>query len=101
MLTTLDDLVFHVPGNGFQDYLLHHLHRDQGEVDQSVVSCILLALFEDSNEICFPSVLRHVSQSPQSLKDYREWPCNDFSQLPRHLWVHPIRVYGLIYVQFA
>jgi len=38
MLTTLD-----VPGNGFQDWLLHHLPRDRGEVDQPVVPWVLLA----------------------------------------------------------
>lgn len=32
VLTTPDD--FHVLGNGFQDKLLHHLSRDEGEADQ-------------------------------------------------------------------
>lgn len=34
MLTIPDDfLVTHVHGNDFQDYLFHHLLRDQGEAD--------------------------------------------------------------------
>jgi len=38
MLTTPDDfLVLHMPGNGFQNYLPHHLPRDQGETDWTIV----------------------------------------------------------------
>jgi len=37
----------HVFGSGFQDYLLHHLPRDQSEVDLPVVPQIfLLSLLE-------------------------------------------------------
>jgi len=41
-----------VAGNGFQDQLLHHLRRDQGEADGPVVPWVLLlALLEDRSDI--------------------------------------------------
>lgn len=66
MLTTLDDfLICNLAGNGFQDYLLHHLPVDGGEVDQPVVVCVfLLALLEEAGDICFPPVFGHFPPSP-------------------------------------
>lgn len=37
--------------------MLHSLSRDRGEGDQSVFSQILIAIFEDENDICFFSPL--------------------------------------------
>lgn len=45
MLTIPDDLVLYVPGNGYQETLLHHLSR------KSVVAWLLL--FEDESNISF------------------------------------------------
>lgn len=45
MLNTPDDfLVFHVPGNGFQDELLHCVPMDQDEADQLVVPSLAVSL---------------------------------------------------------
>lgn len=52
MLTTHNYvLVPHVPEKGFQDYLFHHLPRDQGDVDQPVVLQILF--LEERSDICY------------------------------------------------
>lgn len=42
--------------------MLHSLSRDRGEGDQSVFSQILIAIFEDENDICFFSHLLETSQ---------------------------------------
>jgi len=71
MLTAPDHLLaFHVPGHGFQDLLLPHLPRDQGEADQPVVPWVLLLAVENRSDIHFPPVFRHISQLPGSIKDY-------------------------------
>jgi len=52
MLTTPDNLLFfHLFDDGLQDKLLHHLSRDGGEADRSVVPWVLLALFEDWSDM--------------------------------------------------
>lgn len=43
-----------------------------GVEDWPVVPCTFLALFEDRNDICFPSDLKHLSQLPSSFQDYWE-----------------------------
>lgn len=61
----------------------HYLHRHQGEADKLIVSwALLLVLLEDRGDICFPPVLRHLSQSPLSFKDNRQWSLNDISSFP-------------------
>lgn len=46
MLTASDDFLFpSVPGNGFQDELLYHLARDQGEAGWPALLWVLLAMF--------------------------------------------------------
>ena len=55
-------LVLHVSGSGFQEYLSHHLLRDQGEADQPVVVLVLLlALLEGRGDIFCLLVLRNLS----------------------------------------
>lgn len=58
-------LVLRMLGKGFQDELLPHLPRNQGEADQSVVLWILLLVLpEDSRGICFLPVPGGLSPSP-------------------------------------
>jgi len=59
MLTTPDNLLFfHLLDDGLQDKLLHHLSRDGGEADRSVVLwVVLLAFFEDWSDIGLSPVL--------------------------------------------
>lgn len=48
LLTTPDNLLFQLLGDGIQNKLLHHLSSNRDEVDWPVVAQILLlALFED------------------------------------------------------
>lgn len=72
MLTTLDDfLLRNLAGNGFQDYLLHHLPMDGGEADQPAVVCVfLLALLEEECDICFPPVFGHLPSITMINQDY-------------------------------
>ena len=46
-----DHLILDMPRGSAKDKFFHHLYRDGGEADQSIVSC-----------------------SPQLTKDVREWP---------------------------
>lgn len=70
MLTAPNDpFILNMPRDNAKDELFHHLSRDGGEADQSVVTWILLVLFEDQSDICFPPVLRHLSYFPQLTKD--------------------------------
>ena len=75
MLTTPDNLLFfHLLEDDLQDELLHHLSRDGGEADWSVVPWILLlALCEDWSDIGLSPVLGHLSCPPGPLKDDGEW----------------------------
>lgn len=76
-------LVLYVCGGGFQDLFLCHLPRDQGEAELSPFPCVLFfSLLGERSDISFPTVLRHLLQSPQSFKDYQRWPQNDIRQLP-------------------
>ena len=63
MLTAPDNLFFlHLLRDDVQNELFHHLSRDGGEADRPVAPrVLLLALFEDWNDIGFPQVLRHFS----------------------------------------
>lgn len=74
MLTTLIHLlILHVPENGFQDYIFHHLLRDQGVTDWLRVPQFLPVPFEDMKYTCIC-----LSSSPQTplpvtmgVKDYQ------------------------------
>lgn len=72
MLNSPDDfLVFHLPGNGSQDYLLPNIANDGGEDDQPGVPCVfLLAFFEEGNDISFTPVFGQLSQLPGCIKNY-------------------------------
>jgi len=94
---TLYHLV-HGSGNGSRGWLLHRHPRVQSEADQPVVLWVLLP--EDESDICFPPIFRHLFESSYFFKGCQKWPQNDISQLCQHSWVHPIRAYGLMYVQF-
>lgn len=62
-----DFLVVHMPGNGSQDQLLHHLPRNGDEADWTLVPWVLLCVLpEDRSEICSPVL----SQLPLSITDY-------------------------------
>jgi len=51
MLATPEEfLVLHVPGNAFQDELLHQFPRVRGKADEPVALCVLLAHLEDRND---------------------------------------------------
>jgi len=56
MLTTPDNLLFlHLLNDDLQNELLHHFSWDGGEADRPVVPWdLLLTLFEDWSDICFP-----------------------------------------------
>ena len=86
MLTIPDNLIFlHMLGDDIQNESFHHLSRDGGEADRSIITqVLLLALFEDWSDICFPPVLRHLSRFPRLGKDDGERSSNDLSQLPQH-----------------
>lgn len=59
-------------GDGLQDELLHHLPRDWGEIDWTVISLILLLAFlEDGSDIYIFLVFEHFSWLPWLRKDYR------------------------------
>lgn len=78
--------------NAFQEGLLHHLSRDRGEADWSVVPWIFLfALLEYRSDIYFLPALGNLPSSPCPLKENHEWPQSDVTQLPHHPWVHPFR----------
>jgi len=66
MLTAADNIyVLHVFENDFQDYFLHHHHRDGDKADQLLVSWILLlAIVEDRDDISFLPFLRNCFQPP-------------------------------------
>lgn len=55
------------------------------------------ALLEEGTDICSPSVFKNLSQSLDLLKIIES--CSGICQLTQHLWVHPIRVHGLMYIQ--
>lgn len=58
MLTAPNDLfVLYMPRDNTKVKLFHHLTRDGGEVNQSIVTQVLLALFEDRINISFPQSL--------------------------------------------
>lgn len=76
MLTTLNHLlVLHVFGNGFCDFLLHCLSRDWCEADQTVVSFLRIGV-----------IFAFLQVSGTSPWPFKEWPCSDVSQLPKHFW---------------
>jgi len=56
LLTTADNLLLHLLGDDMQRKLFHHLPRNRGEADWTVVSSVLLALFEDWGDTGFPPV---------------------------------------------
>lgn len=72
MQTASDDFLLpNVPGNGFQDKLLHPLPRDQGEADWPAVLWVLLAIFLKPG-MTF-ALLQSLSISPVAMiKDYQE-----------------------------
>ena len=90
MLTTPKQfLVLHMSGNGFQNYLLHHLPKKQDEADWPVAPWILL--LPGRNDICFlPNLFQTSPWLSWPFQDYWVWPCNDIGQLPQHLFVHPM-----------
>lgn len=49
-------------------------------------SWVLLVLFEDQGDVCFPAVLSHLSWSPWPFKDDREWHHFSVCQLPQQSW---------------
>ena len=53
MLTTPDNLFFHLLGNSIPNNLFYYLPLDRHEADKPVISWVLLALFEDWNDIAF------------------------------------------------
>ena len=86
-----------MPRGSAKDKFFHHLSRDGGEDDWSIVTrVLLLALSEDWDDLCFPQVLRHLSRFTQLTKDDREWSSNDFCQLPQNLQVHPLGSHGFM-----
>lgn len=51
-------------GGDIQNDLLHHLSKDGGEADWSVISYVLLlALFEDGSNIDFSPLIEHLFSS--------------------------------------
>ena len=66
MLTAPSDpLVLDRTRDNAKDKLFHHLTRDGGGADRPIVNrVLLLALFEDRSDTCFPPVFRHLSQCP-------------------------------------
>jgi len=95
MLTTPDHLLLlQLPVHGIQNKVFHHLSRDGGEADWSVVSQILLlAFFEDWSDIGYPSVFRYLSHSSRPLKDVREWFSNHLCQLVLAVGMFPTTYY--------
>lgn len=82
--------VLFVSRNVFQDYLVCHLPRDFDGADWLVVLWILLvALYENKELHLLFSNLRNFIPSPWSFRDNWKWLCNDISQFPQLLWVHP------------
>lgn len=80
MLTSPNHHAFFIFGNGFQNYLLHHLPKDQGEAgslscDWHVVLWILfLALPEYKNDIIFlPVLIERGKSSGTFLRDLKQF----------------------------
>lgn len=112
MLIIPDDfLLIHVPGSGFQGFLLLHHPRGQGVVDQPVFpQGLLLASLEDQSNISFPPFLRHFFHLPWSSKDCRVLSQSHLPALStlmgdpmahEHSLPHPIWANGLRNVQFS
>lgn len=82
-ITTPNHLVLHMPGNGYQDYLLHHLPTDRMEPGLHLILCIVI-LKAWSDHFLLP-VIRSIStyhELPKVIQRIRQ-PiadiCNDHS----------------------
>lgn len=62
---------FMCPEYGFQDVLLHHLLREWGEVNWTVIFLVLLAFLEDGSDIYIPLIFEYFFWLPWLRKDYR------------------------------
>jgi len=101
MLTTSDNLlVFHLLGDDIQNKLFHHLPRDRGEADWPVW-ILSPVLFEDWSDIGYPPALKHRFHSQWPFKDDRVGLGNHLCQLPQQLWMHPVRAYVFVCIDFA
>lgn len=63
------------------------------------IKILLLAVFEDSNDICFLIVLRNLPELLPPFNENSKMSLQHLVQTPQHSQMHPISSYGYVYVQ--